>query len=52
MFIAGLFVGAFLGMLITSLCVMSSRSNEQWEKINFNKKSVDTENNEEQNDVI
>jgi uncharacterized membrane-anchored protein YhcB (DUF1043 family) len=51
-FIFGLFIGAFIGVLIASLCVTSSRSNEQLEKINFNKESVNTEDNEEQDDVI
>ena len=36
-FILGLFVGGFVGLFVIALCVASSRSNEQWERINFNK---------------
>lgn len=32
-------IGSFFGLLITALCVASSRSNEQWERINFNKEN-------------
>lgn len=45
-FIAGTFVGTFVGMLITSLCVMSGRNNDQWEKINSNKESEQINNKE------
>jgi hypothetical protein len=51
-FIVGVFVGAILGMLVASLCVMSGRNNEQLERINLNKESVATDNNEGQDDVI